>query len=142
MTRSIPDNADRPGAELQVQSQSVESIPVTVFEGDVVTDMEGRLPAITIDMAEGYLRNTHLRMEVEVRVKNVRYEEGPRGDLRRVHVFALEAVALKVAFRAEDAAGIVTGSASGQAEQTPEQAVELGLTLGRSGDHWDGGPGF
>ena len=68
--------------------------PVFMFEGDAVVDMEGRLPAITMEMPEGYARGTHLRLDIEVRVKNARYEENRKGDLVRQHVFALESVQL------------------------------------------------
>jgi len=107
------------------------------FEGAAITELEGRLPAFTVDLPEGYQRGTHLRFEVEVRVKSVRYEErGKGGDLARQHMFAVEAVSLKSAFQPEDAVDSVGGSASAHPTQTPEEAAELGLVIGRSSDQW------
>ena len=91
-----------------------EPILVTEFEGEYVRVMEGKLPAITLEMPEGYARGTHLKMQVEVRVRNVRYEEIPRGehkgDLVRQHIFALEEVVLTDALTAEQADPGVGGS--------------------------------
>ena len=101
---------------LNEQPMGAEPIPVAQFEGEYVRQMEGRLPAITLEMPEGYARGTHLKMEVEVRVRNVRYEEiarGPeKGDLVRQHVFALEEIKLLSAFDADQADPGVGGSAS------------------------------
>lgn len=115
------------------------------FEGDLVTDMEGRIPALTLEMPEGYPRGTHVRMQVELRVKSVRYDENRKGDLVRVHVFALEEAQLVAAFNPADAASTVGGSASAHPQQTAAQAEELGVAFGRSSDTWDNphpGPAF
>jgi hypothetical protein len=116
------------------------AIPVVEFEGAYVTQMEGRLPSISLEMDEGYKRGTILRLQVEVRVKNVRYEEGRNGELTRQHVFALDGVQLVAAFSPEEANDAVGGSASGQPTPTPEEVAELGLPIGRTGDQW--GVGF
>lgn len=106
------------GEELNDRPE-VGALPVEqvfFFEGEPVHQMEGKLPAITLEMPEGYARGTHLKMEVEVRVRNVRYEEiarGPeKGDLVRQHVFALEEIKLLRAFGADEADPGVGGSAS------------------------------
>lgn len=113
---------------------------VAQFEGEYVVDMEGRLPAIAMEMPEGYARGTHLRLNLEVRVKNVRYEENRKGDLVRQHVFALESVQLVSSFAPEDAWDGVGGSASATPEQTAEEVEELGLAIGRTSQTWDGSP--
>jgi len=75
------------------------AIPVGEFEGEFIRNFEGRLPALTLDMPEGYRRGTHLKLEVEVRIRNVDFIEGKSrngepGDLSRNHVFALEEIRL------------------------------------------------
>jgi len=106
------------------------------FEGEFISEMEGRLPAFTIDMPEGYTRGTHLRFNVEVRVKNVRYDETRRGDLIRQHIFAIEEVALVSAFSPEQDNTGVGGSASAQSVPTPDEQAEMGVHVGRTSDHW------
>ena len=107
------------------------------FEGDFITEMEGRLPSISMEMLESYARGTHLRLNIEVRVKSVRYEENRKGDLVRQHVFALESVQLVSSFQPEEAADDVGGSASGKPSQTDEEAEELGLRIGRTAEIWE-----
>ncbi len=82
-------------------------------------------------------RCTHLRLNIEVRVKSVRYEENRKGDLVRQHVFALESVQLVSSFQPEEAADDVGGSASGKPSQTDEEAEELGLRIGRTAEIWE-----
>lgn len=80
----------------------VEPIPVVMFEGNLVTIMEGSIPMVNMEMEEGYPLGTHLKFEIELRVANVRYEEGKgtkrRGEYVRKHVFATESVRLTEAF--------------------------------------------
>lgn len=79
--------------------QNSPAIPVAEFEGEFVRSFEGKLPALTLDMPEGYVRGTHLKLELEVRVRNVHYDEmGKERDLTRMHQFALEEVRLTDAF--------------------------------------------
>jgi hypothetical protein len=106
------------------------------FEGDVVSECEGKLPQIVLDMPEGYVRGTHLRMMVEVRVRNIRYEENRKGELVRQHVFALDSVQLVAAFPPGQASDEIVGDASGAPVQTPAAAQELGLEIGRTGQLW------
>lgn len=79
-------------------TEDVRPMPVMEFEGSFVRQMEGKLPMLTLDMPEGYQRGTHLKMHVEVRVRNVLFSENKDGDLVRQHVFAIEDVALTDAF--------------------------------------------
>lgn len=95
------------------------------FEGSPVHNIEGKLPAITLEMPEGYARGTHLKMMVEVRVRNVRYEEDRKGDLTRQHVFALEEVTLVGAFSPEELDPGVGGSASGAAVRAEDAEPEV-----------------
>lgn len=123
-------------AEEVAEDAAVRPMYVTTFEGSIVAEMEGKLPAINLELPEGYLRGTHLRFTVEVRVKSVRHEENRHGDVVRQHMFALEAVDFVSAFPPEEIADSVGGSASATPPQTSEEAAELGLELRRSSDTW------
>lgn len=93
----------------------LKTIPIAEFEGEFVRQFEGRLPALTLDMPEGYTRGTHLLLAVEVRVRNVSYVEDKRGDLTRHHVFALEEISLKEAFDPATRPNNVGGTSAGDA---------------------------
>lgn len=93
----------------------LKPIPVAEFEGEFVRNFEGKLPAIVLDMPEGYQRGMHLVMEVEVRVRNVGYIEDKKQDLTRQHIFALEEVRLKEAFDPAHRPTNVGGSSAGDA---------------------------
>lgn len=83
----------------------VTPIPISVFEGEVVRYMDGKIPTITLEMDGGYPRGTHLVMEVPVRVRKVSIEEGKgkrAGELVRVHDLVVDGdVLMKGAFTAE-----------------------------------------
>lgn len=93
----------------------VQPIPVMEFEGSFVRQMEGKLPQITLDMPEGYVRGTHLKLEVEVRVRHVHFDENKDGDLVRQHSFALEEVKLTDAFDPATRPNNVGGNSAGDA---------------------------
>ncbi len=113
------------------------TIAAIQFEGVNVVDMEGKVPAFVLDMAEGYLRGTHVRLELELRVKGVNYVEGKRGEVHRQHVFSVEAVEIKSAFDPNEAVDTVGGSAAaGAALPTEGDTEELGIQFGRSSDTW------
>jgi hypothetical protein len=92
-----------------------EPMPVMEFEGSFIRTMEGKLPQITLDMPEGYKRGTHLAMEVEVRVRNVFFNENKDGDLVRQHVFALEEIKLTDAWDPDTRPNNVGGNSAGDA---------------------------
>lgn len=117
-----------------------DAIAVAKFEGEYVTSMLAKLPAVSMEMVEGYARGTHLRLMLEVRVKNVRYEEDRKGGLCRQHIFGLESVQLVSAFAPEEADDGVGGSASAKAVPTAEESAEIGVQFGRTADHWDAAP--
>lgn len=120
---------------------SREVVPLTEveFEGEFVTKMEGKLPQLMLHMNGGYPRGTHLRLEVEVRVKGVVYHE-TKADFVRQHSLVVESIALRSAYDPATAADTVGGSASGQALPSAEDADELGLKFGRTSDQWQSGP--
>lgn len=89
------------------------AIPIAEHDGSFVRLFEGRLPAISMDMSEGYMHGTHLLMALELRVRNVGYNEGKDGELTRLHQFALEEVRLTDAFDPADRPTNVGGSAAG-----------------------------
>lgn len=94
----------------------VEPVTTLSFEGIPVTGVEGVIPSIPLEMPDGYPIGTHLRFEVEVRVANVRYEEGKgrkKGDFIRKHIFATEAVTLTGAFVPGEQATAPSGSVAG-----------------------------
>lgn len=111
-----------PGSDLEPASSGdddvtpVTPIFVTEFEGEYVRVMLGKLPAVELAMPEGYQRGTHLKLELEVRVRNVRYDEirsgEHKGELARHHVLVLEEAKLLGAYRPEDLDPGVGGSAS------------------------------
>lgn len=104
----------------------VEPVTALSFEGIPVTGVEGVIPSIPLEMPDGYPIGTHLRFEVEVRVANVRYEEGKgrkKGDFIRKHIFATEAVTLTDAFVPGEGATAPMGSAAGsEGLLEPEEA--------------------
>lgn len=116
----------------------ITSAPVVlpVFEGESIVGLEGKLPAIAMDMEDGYARGTVLRLQVEVHVRHVRHEENKDGGLVRLHIFGLDSVELVAAFRPEQAHDDVGGSASARPAQTPGGQADIGLAFGRTGDLW------
>lgn len=115
------------------------TIHVAEFEGGYVTQMRGKIPAITIPMGDGYRRGTHIRLQVEVRVRNVRYEELKNGELLRDHILQAVSVRSVVAIAPEDlAAEDVSGSASAHPTPGPEATEELGVQFRRTSDTWGG----
>lgn len=128
--------SENTGQEIEQHGEAATPMPIMQFEGEYITESEARMPAVTIELPEGYARGTILRLAVEARVKNIRYDENRKGDLVRVHVLALEAVGLSAAFRAEQRRDDVDGSASSAAVPTPEEAAALGVSFSRSADTW------
>lgn len=117
---AVPD--ERP------ETAVAEAIPVSVFEGEYVRVMKGLLPALTLEMEAGYARGTHLQLMVEVRVRDVNFKEVQRGDLARIHSFALEQIQLIGAFTAEQADPGVGGSlAGGRNEDDDEDEGDVGF---------------
>lgn len=112
---------------------------VTMFEGAVVAEMEARLPAMTLALEESYTRGTHLRFEIEFRVKDVRHNENRDGDLVRHHALALETVTLRAAFQPEDRNEPVGGSAGSHPKQTEQEIADLGVEFRRSSETWGAG---
>lgn len=106
------------------RSEAPRPIPVAEFEGDFVRVMRAKLPAITLEMEEGWPRNTHLKLEVEVRVRNIRYEEDRKGDLIREHTLVIEEVRMLGAYSPDEADPGVGGSASAAARAEDEEDEE------------------
>ena len=98
-----------------------EPLVIDTFEGEYVRIMRGKLPAITLEMGEGFPRGTHVKLEVEARVRNVAYQAATgkehKGELVREHSFVIEEVALLRAMTAEEADPGVGGSAGRLVEQ-------------------------
>lgn len=96
-------------------------VPVAEFEGEFIREMVGKIPQIVMEMPVGYARGTHLKLEVEVRVRSVTVDEfksGPnKGELYREHTLALEEIKLIGAYAAEELDPGVGGSASAAAVQ-------------------------
>jgi hypothetical protein len=121
-------------SDLHEGEKPVEPILAQTFEGMAITKMEGVLPMVTLEMPEGYPVGTHLRFEVEVRVANVRFEEGKgrhAADFSRKHVLVTEGVQLTAAFLPSELDSAVVGTAAGVAnlvedeDEQPEQIAEF-----------------
>lgn len=108
------------------------------FEGQPITQYEAVIPKTAVDLGEAYSRGMMLRVSVELRVRNVRFEETKEGGLCRQHILTLEDAQIIAVFsetdRVED-----TGSLSNQRQQTEDEARELGVVLGRAGEKWPNG---
>lgn len=98
-------------------------IPVAEFEGEYIRTMLGKLPGITLEMDYGYARGTHLKLELEVRVRSLTVDEYTsgknKGDLYREHMFVIEEAKIVGAYTADEMDPGVGGSASVSAQ--PEQ---------------------
>lgn len=94
-----------------------EPLVIDQFEGEYVRLHRGKIPAIVLDMPEGFHRGTHVKLHVEARVRAVGYPEATdkdhKGELVREHQFVIEEVALAGAMTAEEADPGVGGSAAG-----------------------------
>lgn len=90
-----------------------KAMPVAEFEGEMVREFEGKLPALTLDMPEGYRRNTHILMNLEVRVREVDHPENARGDLVRRHKFTIEDARMIDAYDPASRPDHVDGNLSG-----------------------------
>lgn len=99
---------ETPGTELV----HAESLPIVEIEGEIIRTMLGVMPKFEIEMPVGYKRGTHLKFEVEVRVRNFAINEDRKGNLARVHTFALEEIKLIGAYTADQVDPGVGGSAS------------------------------
>jgi hypothetical protein len=104
--------------------QTAVEIPVAEFEGEMVRLMHGKMPGITLEMDYGYKRDTHLKLEIEVRVRSVTVDEvrsgGNKGDLVRIHEFAIEEAKILGAYTSEQLDEGVGGSASVGAQKDIE----------------------
>lgn len=87
-----------PGGESTNPDARPEPMVIDTFEGEYVRVMRGKIPAIVLDMPEGFARGTHVKLAVEARVRNVGYLEATdkdhKGELVREHSFVVEEVAL------------------------------------------------
>ena len=95
-------------------------VPVAEFEGEWIRKMTGKLQALTLEMPVGYARGTHLKLELEVRVRDVSIRELKDGALYREHTFALEEIKLLGAYSADEMDPGVGGSAAVGAEDEEE----------------------
>jgi hypothetical protein len=68
------------------------------FEGQEISEFIAVIPSMKLEAPDSYQRGTYLTLNVEVRVKSVRYEEVTtgknKGDLQKVHVLAIENVSV------------------------------------------------
>lgn len=108
------------------QIHSLE-IPVAEFEGEMVRIMVGKIPAIALEMDYGYSRGTHLKLELEVRVRSVRVDEvnsgKNKGDLFREHQFVIEEARILGAYTQEEMdPGVGGGLAAGAVDETDESS--------------------
>lgn len=114
---------EEPSTELVHTTTKSLEVPVAEFEGEWVRHMLGKLPALVIEMPVGYSRGTHLKMEVEVRVRDVAMKE-VKGELTREHTFALEEIKLLGAYSADEMDPGVGGNAAAGAEGEDDDGTE------------------
>lgn len=125
------------GEVVEYQTPTAIEMPVAEFEGEFVRLMVGNLPSIAMEMPVGYARGTHLKMEIEVRVKGVRVDEGTgrhKGDLVRYHALALEEIKLIGAYTADQMDPGVGGSASIEAAKAEDQETDESPEQGEGSD--------
>lgn len=117
-----------PAVPEQAQVATVTPIPVAEFEGEYVRHMLGKLPGITLAMDYGYPRGTHLKLELEVRVRSVVVDEmkGKKdaGDLSRLHNFTIEEAKIIGAYTAADLDPGVGGSAAATGNDIEDEEEE------------------
>ena len=122
------EHPEAEAVEVDPTRHDVEPMPVVMFEGNLVTLMDGALPLVNMEMTEGYPLGAHLKFEVEVRVANVRYEEGKgaqrRGQYVRKHIFATETVKLLEAFIPGELETATVGNASSSENLLEDEEVE------------------
>lgn len=100
-----------------------EPILIAEHEGEKVRFHRGKLPAITLDMAEGYPRGTHLFFQVEARVGPIKYDEitakrdERHGELIREATLYIEEVGMLGVTSAAAAIPEIGGSASNRVEE-------------------------
>lgn len=136
-TQMVLDSLGLEGSETDLVAKkadptevAVEPMAYAIFEGNVVTAMEGVMPLVNMEMIEGYKLGAHLRFEIEARVANVRYEEGKgkrRGDFIRRHMLAAEGITILSAFIPGEAETAVIGNlgdSSTLVEDEIEEQVE------------------
>lgn len=98
-------SGDGSSGELVHTTPSAVEIPVAQFEGEYIRHMMAKLPAISIEMPVGYKKGTHLKLEIEMRVKEVGFPEmkvAGESVTVRVHTLAFEDVKLLGAYTADE----------------------------------------
>lgn len=67
-----------------------------MFDGQEIVGYVASIPAMKLEAPDSYQRGTYMTLQVEVRVRSVRYEEvtsgKQKGELVKVHVLATEDV--------------------------------------------------
>lgn len=81
-------------------------IPIAVDEGEFVRYFIGKFPADSVELPVGYPRGTHLKFEMEARIRRTSTDEytgGKRkGELYREHLMVIEEVRLIGAYAHEE----------------------------------------
>lgn len=128
MTEQLDVPDDRPNLPDVVRrtTQALE-VPVAEFEGEFIRTMNGKLPALSLEMPVGYKRGTHLKLELEVRVRDVSVTADKNDELTRVHVFSLEEVKLLGAYTADELDPGVGGNAAVGAEDEEGEHSDIGF---------------
>jgi hypothetical protein len=97
------------------------------FEGQEISEFIAAIPAMKLEAPESYQRGTYLTLNVEVRVRSVRYEEittGKRkGDLQKVHVLAVENVSVTDTLTPQQRREIMEAAAAQLTDSTGEPVV-------------------
>lgn len=110
MTEEIEETNEQPNLPALVENShrvTDLAIPVSSFEGEYVRIMYGVIPKIRLPMDYGYARDTHLKVELEVRVRSVLVDEmqtgKQKGELFREHNMVTEHIKIVGVYSAEEA---------------------------------------
>jgi len=94
------------------------------FDGSPIESVEAKLPSFIVELPEGYRRGTHLKMEIEFRVRSVRYEENRKGELIQQLILAVEEIELKKVITLEEEV-VSLGEAVQEEDPESEQVSEI-----------------
>lgn len=113
-----------PAERIQRVTQLEMPIAKDPDTGEMVRRMYAKLPSLMMEMEAGYPRGTHLKLEVEVRVRRAFTDEftaGPhKGELFREHHFSIVEATIIGAYSADDLDPGVGGSLAGSSQQEQE----------------------
>ncbi len=109
-----PEGPSSSSSSTEIVHRPPTELPIVEVEGEIIRKMLAKMPGFEVELPVGYRRGTHLKFEVEVRVRGIAHREGKGRDkeLERMHDFALEEIKLIGAYTADQLDPGVGGSAA------------------------------